>query len=129
MSRTPSAPAVVRTGKRVEPQAGRAIYLTVERRLRQRIQAIKKVRIVNHSAALRSEMHAVEQLVDGGEHLINAALLNEIGRRAVLGRLQPVTWRKAKATLRAPNSPACQEHFDRTQRPLRQRGVQGDLVA
>lgn len=84
MSRTPSAPAVVRTGKRIEPQAGRAIYLTVERLLRQRIQAIKKVRIVNHSAAFRSEMHAVEQLVDGGEHLINVALLNEVGRRAVL---------------------------------------------
>ena len=84
MSRTPSAPAVVRTGKRVEPQAGRAIYLTVERLLRQRIQAIKKIRIVKHSAALRSEMHAVEQLVDGGEHLINLTLLNEVGGCAVL---------------------------------------------
>ena len=65
-------------------QPSRAIDLAVKRLLGQRIQSIEKVGIVDHWRALRSKMHAVEQLIDSGQHLIDLSLLNQVGRRAIL---------------------------------------------
>ena len=53
----------------------RAVEVSVKRLLRQGIQLIEKIGIADHFTPTRSQMHAVQKLVDDGEHFIDVSLL------------------------------------------------------
>jgi len=47
--------------------------LAIERLFRQRIELIEKFRIVDHGLLPQSKTHAVEQLINSGQHFIDVA--------------------------------------------------------
>ena len=69
------APAVVRTGKWVKTSRHRPERVSVKRLLRQGIQLIEKIGIVDHFTLMRSQMHAIQKLIDDGEYFIDVSLL------------------------------------------------------
>ena len=58
--------------------------LTAKALLRQRVQPVQKISVVDHPAAQTLQMHAVEQLVDRGQNLVDATLLDQLCRDSVL---------------------------------------------